>query len=167
MSGIKLLHVPYKGGGDSLSDIIAGRVDLKFGSAPEAIPPVKAGRLKAIAISLDARWPDLPNVPTFGESGWPQYKTGTWDGLCAPAKTPRAIINQIYGETRDALVHPATFANGFGCWERVRAGAHRRNFQRSSAAKRSGGPVWLDKPVLSLSKWSVPPLVDTACRKMR
>ena len=103
MSGIRLLHVPYKGGGDSLADLIAGRVDLKFGSAPEAIPPVKAGRLKAIAISLDARWPDLPNVPTFGESGWPQYKTGTWYGLCAPAKTPAAIVKRLHAEARDAL----------------------------------------------------------------
>jgi tripartite-type tricarboxylate transporter receptor subunit TctC len=103
MSGIKLLHVPYKGGGDSLSDLVAGRVDLKFGSAPEAIPPVKAGRLKGIAIALDTRWPDLPNVPTFAESGWPQYKTGTWYGLCAPAKTPAAIVNRLYVQVRDAL----------------------------------------------------------------
>ncbi|MSP98517.1 MAG: tripartite tricarboxylate transporter substrate binding protein [Betaproteobacteria bacterium] len=103
MAGIKLLHVPYKGGGDSLSDMIAGRVDLKFGSAPEAIPPVKAGRLKALAIALDTRWPDLPGVPTFGESGWPDYKTGTWYGLCAPAKTPKAIIDRVYREARDAL----------------------------------------------------------------
>ena len=103
MSNIKLLHVPYKGAGDSMSDMIAGRVDLKFGSTPEAIPPMKAGRLKAIAISRDTRWPDLPNVPTFAESGWPQYKTGTWYGLCAPAKTPKAIIDRIYSATRDAL----------------------------------------------------------------
>jgi len=103
MSGIKLLHVPYKGGGDSLSDLVAGRVDLKFGSAPEAIPPVKAGRLKGMAIALDTRWADLPNVPTFTESGWPQYRTGTWYGLCAPAKTPAAVINRIYAEARDAL----------------------------------------------------------------
>ena len=103
MAGIQLLHVPYKGGGDSMADIIAGRVDLKFGSAPEAIPPAKTGRVKVIAIALDTRWPDLPNVPTFAESGWPQYKTGTWYGLCAPAKTPPAIVKRIHEMTRDAL----------------------------------------------------------------
>jgi tripartite-type tricarboxylate transporter receptor subunit TctC len=103
MAGIKLLHVPYKGGGDSMADIIAGRVDLKFGSAPEAIPPAKSGRVKVIAVALETRWPDLPNVPTFAESGWPQYKTGTWYGLCAPAKTPAAIVKHIHSITRDAL----------------------------------------------------------------
>jgi len=76
---------------------------MKFGSAPEAIPPVKAGRLKGIAIALDTRWPDLPNVPTFAESGWPKYRTGTWYGLCAPAKTPAKIVNRLYTEARDVL----------------------------------------------------------------
>jgi len=103
MAGIKLLQVPYKGGGDSLADLVAGRVDMKFGSAPEAIPPVKAGRLKGIAIALETRWPDLPNMPTFAESGWPKYRTGTWYGLCAPAKTPPGVINALYTATRDAL----------------------------------------------------------------
>jgi len=112
MTNIQLLQVPYKGGGDALADMIAGRVDMKFGSAPEAIPPVRGGKLKAIAIALDNRWPDLPDVPTFKEAGLPNYRTATWHGFCAPAKTPATIIDRIYkayssavtsGDLRDKL----------------------------------------------------------------
>lgn len=98
MAGIDLLHVPYKGGGDAMNDTISGRIELQINSAPSVAPHVKSGRLKALALARSARWPDLPNVPTFAESGWPQYQANGWYGLCAPAKTPRAVIDKLQRE---------------------------------------------------------------------
>jgi tripartite-type tricarboxylate transporter receptor subunit TctC len=103
LAGINILHVPYKGGGDFQNDMIAGRIDFQFNSAPTVSPHVKSGRLTAIGIARSARWPDLPNVPTFAEAGWPQYKAGGWYGLCAPAKTPRAIIDRLQKESVAAV----------------------------------------------------------------
>jgi tripartite-type tricarboxylate transporter receptor subunit TctC len=98
MAGIDLLHVPYKGGGDFQADMIAGRIDLQFNSAPTVAPFVKSGRMKALALARAARWPDLADVPTFAEAGWPQYQPNGWYGLCAPAKTPAAIIARLNAE---------------------------------------------------------------------
>ena len=95
MAGIDILHVPYKGGGDFQADMIAGRIDVQFNSAPTVAPYVKAGRMKALALARASRWPDLPEVPTFAESGWPQYQPNGWYGLCAPAKTPQAVIDRL------------------------------------------------------------------------
>jgi len=103
LAGINILHVPYKGGGDFQADMIAGRIDFQFNSAPTVSPHVKAGRMTAIGIARPARWPDLPNVPTFAEAGWPQYQAGGWYGLCAPAKTPKAIIERLNRETVAAV----------------------------------------------------------------
>ena len=98
MAGIELLHIPYKGGGDSMTDTISGRVDMQINSAPSVAPHVKNGRLKALALARASRWPDLPNVPTFAEAGWPQYDANGWYGLCAPAKTPKAVIDHLQQE---------------------------------------------------------------------
>ncbi len=98
MAGIDLLHVPYKGGGDFQADMIAGRIDIQFNSAPTVAPFVKSGRMKALAIARAARWPDLADVQTFTEAGWPQYQPNGWYGLCAPAKTPPAVIARLNAE---------------------------------------------------------------------
>lgn len=87
MVGINMLHVPFKGGGDAVTALFAAAMDLQFPSAAAYLSYVRAGRLKALAIARKSRWPDLANVPTFAESGWPQYKSENWFGLCAPAKT--------------------------------------------------------------------------------
>ena len=98
MAGIDILHVPYKGGGDFQADMIAGRIDMQFNSAPTVAPHVKSGRMKALALARASRWPDFPDVPTFAESGWPQYQPNGWYGLCAPAKTPQAVIGRLNQE---------------------------------------------------------------------
>jgi len=103
MAGIDVLHVPYKGGGDFQADMIAGRIDLQFNSAPTVAPYVKSGRMKALALARSARWFDLPDVPTFAESGYPQYQPNGWYGLCAPAKTPQAIIDRLNAEALKAI----------------------------------------------------------------
>jgi len=98
LAKINLLHVPYKGVGDVQGDMIAGRIDLQFNSAPTVSPHVKSGRMTALALARTARWPDLPNVPTFAEAGWPQYQANGWYGLCAPAKTPKAVVDRLQRE---------------------------------------------------------------------
>jgi tripartite-type tricarboxylate transporter receptor subunit TctC len=106
MAGIDVLHVPYKGGGDFQADMIAGRIDMQFNSAPTVAPHVKAGRMRGIALARASRWPDLADVPTFAESGWPQYQPNGWYGLCAPAKTPKAVIQRLNAEAVKVVTSP-------------------------------------------------------------
>ena len=98
MTGVKMQHVPYKGGGPALTDVIGGQVQLIFQSPPGAIPYIKSGRLKPIAVSGETRLPALPQVPTFTEAGLPGFDVKFWHGVLAPAGTPKAIIDKLSAE---------------------------------------------------------------------
>jgi len=102
-AAIDMQHVPYKGGGAVLPDLLAGRVSLFFGSISTLGPHVLANRLRAIAVTTAKRSPALPEVPTFIESGLPGYEMNGWYGLLAPGKTPRAILGRINKELRLVL----------------------------------------------------------------
>ena len=106
-SGIRLLHVPYKGGGPALNAVLGGEVNLHFPAAIVAIPHVKAGRLRALGFTGAARLASLPDVPTIAEAGLPGfvYDTG-WHAWFAPARTPAAIVNRIHAEIAKALQEP-------------------------------------------------------------
>ena len=95
MAKIDILHVPYKGVGQSISDLVGGQVDMMFASPPNAIPHVKSGRLKALGVSTAKRSPLLPDVPTIAESGLKGFEIGTWFGLLAPAGTSADIVNRL------------------------------------------------------------------------
>ena len=97
MAKIDILHVPYKGVGQSISDLVGGQIDMMFTSPPNAVPHVKSGRLKALAVSMKKRSPLLPEVPTIDESGLKGFEIGTWFGLLAPAGTPADIVNRLTG----------------------------------------------------------------------
>ncbi len=97
MAGIKMVQVPYKGPPEALSDIVAGRVDLMFPTITAALPFVKSGKLKILAVTSARRHPSIPDVPTIGEAGLPGYEVIAWYGMVAPASTPNAIITQING----------------------------------------------------------------------
>lgn len=103
MAGISLLHVPYKGGGESVPALMVGEIDVHFFAIATAMPYLKTGRFRTLAIAADQRWPDLPNVPTFGESGYPRYSNANWYGLSAPAGTPKAIVARLNREVLKAL----------------------------------------------------------------
>lgn len=103
IAGINLLHVPYKGGGESVPALVAGEIDVHFFGIATAMPYARTERFKVIAIAHESRWPDLPNVPTFAESGWPQYQNANWYGLSAPANTPKAIIDRLNQAVLKAL----------------------------------------------------------------
>ncbi|MGZ5138079.1 MAG: tripartite tricarboxylate transporter substrate binding protein, partial [Burkholderiales bacterium] len=95
MAGVKLVHVPYKGTGQALSDLVAGQIPVLFGNILSCLPYVKAGRLRALAVSSRTRSAALPQLPTIAESGVPGYVTTTWHGWLAPAGTPPAIVQRL------------------------------------------------------------------------
>ena len=103
IAGISMLHVPYKGGGESVPALAAGEIDVHFFGIATAMPYMKTGRFKTLAIAADSRWPDLPDVPTFAEAGYPQYRNANWYGLSAPARTPKPIVARLNKETVQAL----------------------------------------------------------------
>lgn len=105
-SGAKLLHVPYKGGGPAMTDLMAGHVDMLFASALESVGFVKSGKLKAMAVTGKTRLPMLPDVPTVAESGYPGFDSGSWVAMLAPAGTPQAIVDKISADVREAVNAP-------------------------------------------------------------
>ena len=106
MAGINIVHVPYKGGAASITDLIAGQVQLVISSAPSVVPHVRSNRLRAIAIGSARRTPALPEVPTVAESGVPGYEYTTWYGIFVPAKTPPAIVTKLNAEIVRMLAEP-------------------------------------------------------------
>jgi len=107
-AGIDLNHIPYKGGGAVLPDLIAGRVSAFFGSISTLKPHVDSGKLRALAVTTVRRAPAMPELPTFIESGLKGYEVDGWYGLLAPGKTPAAIVNRLNTELRDVLNEPET-----------------------------------------------------------
>ncbi|WP_088279886.1 tripartite tricarboxylate transporter substrate binding protein [Ideonella sp. A 288] len=107
MAGVKLNHVPYKGSAPALNDVIAGQVPMMFDTMLSAMPHVKSGALKALAITGEARSPAAPDLPTLAESGLPGYQAYAWNGLLAPAGTPPEVISRLSDELKKALSQPA------------------------------------------------------------
>jgi len=106
MAGIRMLHVPYKGGGPALMDLIAGQVQVLFSTQLASWPHVQSGRIRALAVSTAKRPASLPDLPTVAEAGVPGYDSGVWYGVLAPAGTPREIIMRLNGEIVRVLNHP-------------------------------------------------------------
>ena len=103
MTGISIAHIPYKGSGPSFVDLLAGQVSLTFDSLLQALPYIKAGRLRAIAVLGPKRSPLLQDVPTVAESGVPGYELTNWFGLVVPAATPKDLIARLYGDVSKVL----------------------------------------------------------------
>ncbi len=106
LTGMQMVHVPYKGEPQALTDLIAGRVQLMVSAAGVAVPHVKEGRLKAIAVTLPKRSPVLPNVPTIAESGVPKFSLTSWAALFGPAKMPREVVARLNKEFIAAMTKP-------------------------------------------------------------
>jgi tripartite-type tricarboxylate transporter receptor subunit TctC len=98
MTGVNLVHVPYKGSGQSVQDLLGGQVQVAFDTTPTVLQYVKTGRLRPIGVSTLKRLASLPEVPTVDESGVPGYEVTTWYGLFAPAGTPPAIVRKVFAE---------------------------------------------------------------------
>lgn len=98
MSGAQVIHVPYKGGGPALSELIGGQVQALFSIALAATPQIKSGKLRALAITSSKRSPVAPGLPTVAESGFPGFEVIGWFGWLAPAATPKEIVARLHGE---------------------------------------------------------------------
>jgi len=95
LAGVNLTHVPYKGFGPAAVDTVAGQVELMFGSVPAALQLIKSGKLKALAVTGPKRNPELPDVPTFAEAGYPELVVTSWTGLLGSSRTPKPILDKI------------------------------------------------------------------------
>ncbi len=111
MAGIELNHVPYKGSGQAMQDLLSGQVKVSFAGIPNVMPHVKSGRLRALAVSTAQRWSDLPDVPTVAEAGVPGYEATLWLCVLAPAKTPAPIVKKLSDEIAKALGDPEMLRN--------------------------------------------------------
>ena len=106
-TGIQMQHVPYKGSAPALTDLIGGQVQLIFDSMPSAMPHVKSGKIRALAVTTAKRSPTVPDLPTIAESGVPGFDISTWYGVWAPAGTPKDIVSKVAAEMAKALQQPA------------------------------------------------------------
>jgi tripartite-type tricarboxylate transporter receptor subunit TctC len=106
MTGVKWVHVPYKGGAPAMSDLMAGQISLSFGNIPTLVQQVRAGKLRAIAVTGAQRTAAAPDIPTVAESGVPGFEVSNWFGVSAPARTPAAIVDRVYTDIVHALKSP-------------------------------------------------------------
>jgi tripartite-type tricarboxylate transporter receptor subunit TctC len=104
--GIKMIHVPYIGGAPAMMDAMSGVVDLNLGSPSQALQQIEAGKLKPLAYTGTKRSTLLPNVPTVAESGIPGFQASLWAGVLAPAKTPKALVDKIQSDIKQAMNTP-------------------------------------------------------------
>lgn len=106
MTGTSMQHIPYKGSAGVLADLIGGQIIVTMDNMPPYVPQVKAGKIRALAVSTNHRSPAVPDVPTVAEAGVPGYDSGAWFGLVAPAHTPKDIVNKLSRETARILKLP-------------------------------------------------------------
>lgn len=103
VTGVDIVHIPYKGTGPVLTDLIGGQIHMTIGSAAPTLPQVKAGKLRALAVTSKERSVVLPDVPTIAESGFPAYEVTQWFGVLAPSGTPKAVVDRLNGALNQAL----------------------------------------------------------------
>ena len=107
-AGVRMTHVPYKGGTPAMTDLMGGHVDVLFASILESASYIKAGKLRGLAVTGSARSPTLPDLPTLAEAGVPDAVSGSWIGLLAPAGTPQAVIDKLAADVKTVLAAEAT-----------------------------------------------------------
>ena len=130
MAGVQMTHVPYKGSAPALQDLLGGQVQLMFDNLPPSLPQIKAGKLRALAVTSATRAPALPDVPTVAEAGLPGFEASSWFGVLAPAGTPPAIVDQAQRGNREV----ARLTGSEGKARGRRREHRRRNARRLRAA---------------------------------
>jgi len=110
MTGVDIVHVPYRGSAQAINDLIAGQIQVMFDNVPSIGPHVKAGRVRGIGVSAPRRAASFPDVPTIAEAGVPGYETNSWGGVIGPARLPREVVSKVNQEIKAALAAPAVAA---------------------------------------------------------
>jgi tripartite-type tricarboxylate transporter receptor subunit TctC len=110
MAGVDMLHVPFKGGAQAVTEVIANRISMSFATLPSATPFMKSGQIRAIGVATAARNEMYKELPTVAESGLPGYEAQGWNGICGPAGVPKPIVTQIHAALADASARPETRA---------------------------------------------------------
>lgn len=108
LANVDMVHIPYKGNSAVVADLLSGRVAMMIDGVPPQLSSIKAGKVRALAVTTTSRSEVLPNVPTMVEGGLPGYEIAFWVGMFAPAKTPKAIVDLLAAETAKAMKHPET-----------------------------------------------------------
>lgn len=139
-SGVKFTHIPYKGSGPAIQDVIGGQVDMMFDTSVVAAPHVQSGKLRAIAVTSANRLASMPDVPTVAESGLPglaNFEVLSWQGIFAPAGTPTPVVDRLHNEIARILAEPEMQAKlkGFGMEPAAMTTAQIAAFQRAEVAK--------------------------------
>jgi len=106
MAKVDMVHIPYKGAGPMLTDLIGGQIQIGFDNLPSSMGHIKSGKVRAVAVTTTKRWPGTPDVPTVAESGVPGYEVSGWFGLLAPAGTPKPVIDALYRAASAMLKQP-------------------------------------------------------------
>jgi tripartite-type tricarboxylate transporter receptor subunit TctC len=106
-SGTFIVHIPYRGAGPALNDVLAGQVEILFDNIPSSLPHIQSGKLRALAVAAPQRLAAVPNVPTLAELKMPSVNDQVWYGLVAPAKTPDEIVKRIHDAAVKTLANPA------------------------------------------------------------
>ena len=107
LAGVQMQHIPYRGSGPALNDVVAGQVPIQFDNLPSASEFIKAGTLRGLAVTTKERAPSFPDIPTMAEAGLPNYETYTWNALFAPPRTPRPVVDALNAAAQKALADPA------------------------------------------------------------
>ncbi len=130
MAGVELQHIPYRGAGPALNDLIPGRVDVMFNNIGAVMPLIQGGKLRALGVTSLKRAATLPDMPTVSEAGVPGFDVSAWYALFVPAKTPRDIVRKLHADTVAALADPATRAAARAARRRPWSARRRRSCAR-------------------------------------
>ena len=149
MTGTDIVHVPYKGGASAIADLIAGNVELMFESTNSIAPHVRAGRVRALAVTGERRSSSLPDVPTLIEAGVPGYEVNAWSGIITTAGVPRAVLDKLNAAVNRAIAQPDTkerlaqlgSEGGGGTPEEFAALIRRDSAKWAEVVKRSGAKI--------------------------
>jgi tripartite-type tricarboxylate transporter receptor subunit TctC len=139
LTGTDIVHIPYKGSGDAIKDLLAGTVNMNFDTMPPVLPHIQAGKLRGLAISTPRRLPQLPDVPTFEEEGIKGFDVTNWYGVMAPAGTPREIVAKLNADINKAMQVPEVRARleAVGTQLREQSAAEFETFMKAEVVKYS------------------------------
>jgi len=139
MTGVDIVHVPYKGSAQAINDLIGGQIEVMFDNVPSIGPHVKAGRVRGLGVSAPKRAASFPDIPTIAEAGVPGYETNSWGGIIGPARLPREVVQRLCIPRSKPRWPYRRWWSAIGPSTATSTAARPRNSSRSCAARRLSG----------------------------